>query len=555
VRTSAFLTTALAAAVFATPVALAPTLVSPAAAATPTVYGGIWTVDTGANSVSEYAPSAHGAATATTVISGLATGLDGPTAVAVGTEGVVYVVNTDGDSITEYAKGATGNATPIRTIGGARTGLDGPSGISLVQGQIWVTDPASNLVEAFTATASGNVLPAETISGKKTKLDHPTAIAADFLFISVLNTPTVGRPSITVYLPFPTYGNIAPFGAMKGTSKTLLSPTAIATSPEGLTYVNDTADNSISRVVPFLSAFTDRVPTLPGIKGAKTGLNDPVGLGVDATGHLLVTNAGDHSVRVFDSHAKGNTAPVRTITAVGSDDGSPAAVAVFGARPGAPTDLHATVHGNSATLSWKPPAVTGGGILGYEVIRTGGGVNELVDTESDAETTKTTMTVHDLPAGRSSLFRVVAVNAFGVSRGSNLAHVFVKPAPSAPRQVSVVATSHRLTVDWKRPKSHGGSHITHYLVAYSTGPCGDGFSSGATSVSSSSGGSVGTVPLITSPRATPRCSVFFHRVGAKRHQVTLKHLVPGKRYTVVVAARNNSGYGKVSKSVKIKTLK
>src|ERR1700689_5120028 len=159
-RPSLIVSAALVAAACLSPL-LGPSSVASAAPA-PT-FGLTWTVDSAANSLTEYAPTATGAATPIASISGADTQMSGPTSVAVGTAGNIVVANATNNSITEYAAGANGDATPIRVISGSETGLSAPSSVSLAVGQIWVTDPSTDVIEAFSAGSNGNVLPAETI--------------------------------------------------------------------------------------------------------------------------------------------------------------------------------------------------------------------------------------------------------------------------------------------------------------------------------------------------------------------------------------------------------
>jgi DNA-binding beta-propeller fold protein YncE len=57
----------------------------------------------------------------TSSISGVGTGLNGPSGVALDSTGKIYVANSGGTSITIYAASASGNATPAAPISGAAT--------------------------------------------------------------------------------------------------------------------------------------------------------------------------------------------------------------------------------------------------------------------------------------------------------------------------------------------------------------------------------------------------------------------------------------------------
>jgi sugar lactone lactonase YvrE len=71
---------------------------------------------TGPGSVTVYGPDAAGDARPLRMISGPATGLGSPTAVALGAHDTLYVANAAG-TVTVYEPGARGNAAPVRTIG------------------------------------------------------------------------------------------------------------------------------------------------------------------------------------------------------------------------------------------------------------------------------------------------------------------------------------------------------------------------------------------------------------------------------------------------------
>jgi hypothetical protein len=463
----------------------APIAVASAAAASPVThhatpapaYGATWTVDTATNSLAEYAPAASGTATPIATITGLSTDLSGPTAVGVGSGGNVYVTNATSNSITEYAAGATGDAAPIATIAGSATGLDAPSSIAVAGGQVWVTDPPSNVVEAFSGGSNGNVLPAESISGPKTQLDHPIALTvqSEISLISVLNAPISGATSITTYLGFLTqYGNVAPFARILGAKgHPLASPTAMVSASFGAVWVADAANNSITEYF----AVERGAPALATISGAATKLDSPSALTIDAAGQLVVANGGDHSVSVFGQRSHGNIAPLRHFTTTDSDAGSPAALAAVGARPGSPTDVQAVAHNGSATVHWRAPTVTGGGIVGYDVSTvsrtefggSGDGSGTIISIGGDeTSTTGTTVTMHHLRNGTKYHFQIQAVNVFGASAPGTSNVVTPLTVPSAPSNVVAIGGASAISVGWTKPKQNGGDRITHYRVEYAT---------------------------------------------------------------------------------------
>jgi hypothetical protein len=541
------LTVAVASAVCALPLAAPFATGAPSASAT---YGVTWTVQPGANALSEYAPKASGSDAPIATIQGAATGLSAPSAITIGKSGNLFVANAGNSSITEYAADATGNAAPIATISGPHTGLAAPSSVMFSDGMIWVTDPSTNLVEAFSAGSSGDLLPAETVIGKKTHLDHPVAVVASQLApgveelsstIAVLNTPPSGKPSVTSYFTGKR-GNITPTSEFSGTKKhPLVSPTALLAVGFGSIWIADSGTDALTLYFAFPGLPFARVAG--SIAGRHTGLDAPSALSTDAFGHLVVANSGDQTVRVFGAGARGNAAPLRTLTGVGTHAGSPAGVAVFGAPPGPPTNLKVKIHRATAKLSWRAPTVTGGGIAGYEVIAInmgtdgGGGGGSIVvsiggssfgDLGDVGITTRhTKFTKRHLKPGHQYLFAVAAVNAFGSRLSRPVLRAFVIP-PSAPRKVRATTGPHSIAVNWKPPKLDGGQGLRRYDVEHAT-----------------------CVPGAKGCRFHTRhvaANGGYHPFPANPTYARITGLKPGTRYYVRVVAENRTKVGKPSKA-------
>jgi hypothetical protein len=490
-------------------------------------YGVTWTVDSGANALTEYAADASGAASPVATLSGAVTGLDDPSGVAVGPKGAIWVANAGNDSITEYSAGSTGDATPVVTISGSATGLDGPRSITLADGDVWVTDPASNLVEAFSPGESGDVLPAVTIAGPKTELDHPIAVAVsdEIPFVTVLNAPTSGTASVTSYLT-ESYGNIAPVGQVTGvTGHPFVSPTAMASAGFGEVWV---ADGGAHSVTALFSIFGNGPsPAIARLAGASTDLDNPSGLSIDALGRLAVSDGTAHTVSLFAAGAHGDVAPIRTITGVGSETGSPDALAVTGAAPGAPTAVKAVAHDGQARIHWTAPTSTGGGVVGYDVIKLrkargstsggfiiGGGDGLTVPVE----TTTTSIVKKHLVDGRTYFFEVFAVNEFGMSKAGRSNTVTPLTVPSAPGHVLAIGGDQSLAVGWTKPAHDGGEPISHYRVEYAT----------------------------CSPAALG-CSFKSEQVAPSRRRARVSGLAAGTKYHVRVIAESPVGAGRPSK--------
>jgi hypothetical protein len=527
-RTARLLTVATTAALAASPL-----IVNPAAAtAKGTIYyDATWTVDSSANSVTEFSAVAHGAASPVGGISGALTGLDDPTGVATSLSGRVFVTNAGDNTITEYEAGAHGDVAPIAVIGGTKTGLDAPSSITVIDDQVWVTNPATNVVEAFTANSHGNELPAATFAGAKTKLNHPVAVSVNGEFgdLDVLNTPTSGAATITSF-DAENPGDESPDDVM---SLAKYTPTALLSLGFGSDWIVDSAHNRLVNVGIGFSAKGLTTNALQEITGSRTGLNDPDAISQNALGRLVVSNAGTHSVLIFGGTANGNVAPLRSISGVGTAASQPTALTVYGTAPAEPTAVTAKRHGRKVTLHWDPPAVTGGGVIGYDIdVETGqdygfgeafSELSPLGGQQIQVDTTKTTA-VKTIKPGKRYTFRVIAVNAFGQSNPSAGAHAAIPTKPGTPTGVAAFTYKTMLLAAWEPPSKDGGTAHLNYRVEYAAG-CMPG-ASGCKYKSKHAGFEVAIIK------------------GIKAHT----------KYHVRVVAHNKLGFSKPSKVVTSKKL-
>ena len=158
------------------------------------------------------------------------------------------------------------------------------------------------------------------------------------------------------------------------------------------------------------------------------------------------------------------TFKVTAANAAGSGPQSaPSPVAIPAAVPGAPTSVQAARGNAKATVSWTPPAQTGGSdIESYTVTASPGGLScsYLVATP-EIDSCK----VLDLTNGTSYTFSVVALNDIGTSPSSTSSSA-VTPltTPSAPIGIDAVPGASSADVSWETPSSNGGSSITSYQV-------------------------------------------------------------------------------------------
>ena len=174
--------------------------------------------------------------------------------------------------------------------------------------------------------------------------------------------------------------------------------------------------------------------------------------------------------------------------------------------PTAPTNLQVNpaANGQSATVTWSPPASNGGSpVTGYTVTRTGGTPVDLGVVGTHTWT--------GLTPGSTYTFTVAAKNAVGTGPAASQS-VTLPATPSAPTGLVVTpaANGQSATVTWSPPASNGGSPVTGYTVTRTGG--------------------------------TP---VDLGVVGTH----TWTGLTPGSTYTFTVAAKNAVGTGPAASTV------
>jgi len=145
---------------------------------------GLYVANLNTSDIRQFAPATNGNISPTLTLTGAATLLFAPNAIAVDAAGTAYVTNlatgpAGTGSITVYAPGAAGNVSPSATISGVATLLAEPQGVAVDgAGDIYVAN-LSNIVTQYAPGSNGNVAPIATISGPDTMLAGPDAIALD----------------------------------------------------------------------------------------------------------------------------------------------------------------------------------------------------------------------------------------------------------------------------------------------------------------------------------------------------------------------------------------
>ncbi|MEP7054491.1 MAG: fibronectin type III domain-containing protein [Actinomycetota bacterium] len=142
---------------------------------------------------------------------------------------------------------------------------------------------------------------------------------------------------------------------------------------------------------------------------------------------------------------------------------APSSSAVPITVPGPPA-APATLRGNGiVTVSWSPPADTGGSaITGYTVVAR--------PAAAGCSTVVTRCTFRALVSGTAYTFVVRATSAAGAGAGSPpSARVIAATAPARPGRPAAVRGHGLAVVTWSRPASDGGSAITGYRAVASPG--------------------------------------------------------------------------------------
>jgi hypothetical protein len=307
----------------------------------------IFVAEQGDNNITIYPPSPAGTLNElpVTQINGSNTGLSTPDGVAVDATGKIYVANRGG-SVTVYAANPIGtvNATPLATIAGSNTGLFNPTGIALdASGKIYVSN-LTNTITVFAANPSGtlNEAPLATIAGADTGLAEPSGMAFDAagrLYVAnELGGGGFNGGSVTVYAANPS-GTLdeAPLATIVGSNTGLDNPGGVALDASGKIYaVNDGPGiNTVTVYAANPSGTTNEAP-LATITGSATQLAFPSSLTLDATGKIYVVNSdgggGNNigAITVFAANPSGtlNETPLGVITGSNSRFYNPTGIAV-----------------------------------------------------------------------------------------------------------------------------------------------------------------------------------------------------------------------------------
>ncbi|HWX54854.1 MAG TPA: hypothetical protein VN176_09725 [Verrucomicrobiae bacterium] len=234
-----------------------------------------------------------------------------------GIQGRLYLSEPTANSVLRFdnAFTATGGVAASATVSGATTQLQSPQHLLLdeTNNRLFVANAAGSSILIFenATTRTGNVAPDRTISGASTTLTAPAAVAVDrtrdLVYVADGSNIMVFSPAST------TNGNTIPVRTM---NIGFAAEAIFLDSTNDRLFAADSLNNGID--------VYDLVSTRPSgatvasriVTGASTGLNHPAGLGLDATGRLVVSNLNAPSITIFANAATatGNVAPAATIS-------------------------------------------------------------------------------------------------------------------------------------------------------------------------------------------------------------------------------------------------
>ena len=300
------------------------------------------------DSVTTYSLGSNGNITPLTILSGPATGLSAPSAIAVDARGYIYVVNRGGwlgekPGINVYPPGSNGEVVPIRTIAGPAADLHEPTGIALDGGgKMYITNgfimeeghyvPSEGDVAVYSAASNGNTGPVARITGRRyvTTFPHywmyrPVGLALDHLgSLYVLNP---GNEGIAKYRA-DSEGLVPPLSRIAGPTTALIRGTAINVNRRGDVFVADAEANA---VMEFAGSATGDTAPIGTISGPATGISNPQGIALDANGDIFVANRigySNASVTEYAPGSNGNVAPIATISGPFTELADPTGIAI-----------------------------------------------------------------------------------------------------------------------------------------------------------------------------------------------------------------------------------
>lgn len=285
----------------------------------------LYVADMGSNRIHcfEIRPDGRVATTPWRIIDGFSnsiTGLENPFDLAVTDAGEVWVANLgwqpvagerNTPSVTIYDAATSGAMPPTFTIspGFPQTFFKSPVAVA------WRENPDGFLLLEGTLAKVWEYSKAQTPTGSLVGLGKPAGLAIGNSGNVYVSDQTLSHHAILIRLFQPGVADQAVTSRIEGPLTTLNNPAHIAVDSQENIYVVNRGSQSPNlqdtSVSVFAAGASGDVAPVQYIRGPNTGLVDPYGITVDATGRIFVTTA--RAVRVFASGATGNVSPEQVL--------------------------------------------------------------------------------------------------------------------------------------------------------------------------------------------------------------------------------------------------
>jgi hypothetical protein len=285
--------------------------------------------------------------------------------------GRLYVANENIDSVTVYALGVTGNVKPLEEIRGSITGIGHPHDVAVdASGNVYVANAYPASVTVYASGASGNVKPIATIGGSNTELRLPTGIAVDSkngrIYVSNISGGRSGKGSVTIY-PSGSKGNVSPLGIIQGAKTRLDHPNCLALDASG----NIAVTNAYGYVTFYAAGSKGDVAPRRTVQGALTDIKLPTQVTVDSSLKTYVANFDNNSLTAYAAGADGNVFPIRDIHGSQTNLRLPLGIAVDAAgniyaASGIGKESSITVYASGASGNVRPIERIEGALTGLD---------------------------------------------------------------------------------------------------------------------------------------------------------------------------------------------
>lgn len=267
----------------------------------------------------------------------------------------IFVADSSAHAIRVFARSANGNVAPVRVIQGAATLLDNPFGmfVDTTHDELYVADGGADLLLVFPRAAHGNVAPIRKIQNHVTDATGFFAHLGVFVDLDhdevLVSGTKIATDAILVFERTANGVNVPPKREIPGGFNSFLEGLVVhgneifTTSGQNAGEVRVYPRLANSPILTTTPIPTGLAPTRT-IKGALTGLQKAVGIGIDvASGEIIVTSSSNGSVRTFPIGADGNVAPTRILAGPATTLTSPQIMELASIPTGLPSALVASV--------------------------------------------------------------------------------------------------------------------------------------------------------------------------------------------------------------------